>query len=100
MQPYKFKVMYEPGPSDIADLLSRLVGNLKTTSSHLAEAEEYVRFVAINATPCVMTAQEVEKASAIDEELCAVKECLNRKLWNQLAHKRYLPCSSELCNME
>ena len=52
MQPYKFKVMYEPGPSDIADLLSRLVGNLKTSSSHLAEAEEYVRFVAINATPC------------------------------------------------
>ena len=47
-----------------------------------------------------MTAREVEKASAIDEELCAVKECLNRKLWNQLAHKRYLPCSSELCNME
>ena len=50
MQQYKFKVKYEPGPSNIADPLSRLVGNLKTSSSHSAEAEEYVRFVAINAT--------------------------------------------------
>ena len=26
MQPYKFKVKFEPGPSNIADTLSRLVG--------------------------------------------------------------------------
>ena len=64
MQPYKFKVKYEPGPSSIADSLSRLVGNLKSSSSHSAEADEYVTFVP----------QEVEEASAIDEELCAVKE--------------------------
>ena len=50
MQQHKFKVKYEPGPSNIADPLSRLVGNPKTSSSHSAEAEEYVRFVAINAT--------------------------------------------------
>ena len=73
MQPYKFKVKYEPGPSNIADPLSRLVGNLKTSSSLSAEAKEYVRFVAINATPCAMTTREVEEASAIDEGLCAVK---------------------------
>ena len=70
MQPYKFKVKYEPGPSNIADPLSRLVGNLKTSSSHSAEAKEYVRFVAINATPCAMSTRKVEEASAIDEELC------------------------------
>ena len=87
MQPYKFKVKYEPGPSNIADPLSRLVGNLKTTSSHSAKAEQYVRFVAIYATPCVMTTREVEEASAIDEELCAVKECLNGKPWDQLTYK-------------
>ena len=27
MQPYKFKVKYKPGPNNIADPLSRLVGN-------------------------------------------------------------------------
>ena len=99
MQPYKFKVLYEPGPSNIADPLSRLAGNLKTSGSHSAEAEEYVRFVAINATSCAMTTREVEEASAIDEELCAVKECLNGKPWDQLAYKKYLPCSGELCSI-
>ena len=68
MQPYKFKVKYEPGPKNIADPLSRLVGNQKTSSSHSSEAEEYIRFVAVNATPCAMTTREVEEALAIDEE--------------------------------
>ena len=100
MQLYKFKVKYEPGPSKITDPLSRLVGgNLKTSSSDSAEAEEYVRFVAINATPCAMTTREVEEASNTDEERCAVKECLNGKPWDQLAYKKYLPCSSELCSI-
>ena len=99
MQPFKFKVKYEPGPSNIADPLVRLVANLITSSSHSAEAEEYARFVAINATPFPMTTREVEEASAIDEELCAVKECLNGKPWDQLAYKKYLPCSSELCSI-
>ena len=69
----------------MADPLVRLVANLITSSSHSTEAEEYVRFVAINATPFPMTTREVEEASAIDEELCAVKECLNGKPWDQLA---------------
>ena len=54
--------------SGIADHLSRLVGNLETSRSHSAEAEEYVRFVAINATPCAINTWEVEEASAIDED--------------------------------
>ena len=46
-----------------------------------------------------MNTREVEEASAIDEELCAVKECLNGKPWDQLAYKKYLPRSSELCSI-
>ena len=64
MPPFKFKVKYEPGPSNIADPLVRLLANLITSSSHSTEAEEYVRFVAINATPFPMTTREVEEASA------------------------------------
>ena len=41
----------------------------------------------------------MEDASGIDEELCAVKECGNGKPWDQLAYKKYLPCSSELCSI-
>ena len=95
-----FKVKYEPGPKNIADPLSRLVGNQKTSSSHSSEAEEYIRFVAVNATPCAMTTREVEEASAIDEELCAVRECPNGKPWEQLAYKKYLSCAGELCAID
>ena len=49
--------------------------------------------------PVLWLHKKREEASAIDEELCAVKECLNGKLWDQLAYKKYLPCSSELCNI-
>ena len=79
MQPYKFKVNYEPGPKNIANLLSRLVGNSETKGNHSSEAEEYVRLVAVTATPSALTTREVEEASAEDKELCAVRECINGK---------------------
>jgi len=38
----------------------------------------------------------VEEASAKDEELCAARECINGKPWEQLANNKYLLCSGEL----
>ena len=54
MQPYKFKVKYQPGPKNIADPLSRLVSSMKNGSRRSSKAEEYVRFVAVSATPSAM----------------------------------------------
>ena len=51
MQPYKFKVRYQPGPKNIADALSRLVTDLDGGGKHSSQAEQYVRFVAVSATP-------------------------------------------------
>ena len=99
MQPYKFKVKYQPGPKNIADPLSRLVSSMGSGGKHSSQAEEYVRFVAVSATPSAMTTREVEEASADDEELGAVRQCINGKPWDQLAYKRYLPCSGELCTI-
>ena len=98
MQPYKFTVRYQPGPKNIADPLSRLVNSKETGNKHSSQADEYVRFVAISATPSAMTTREVEEASADDEELSEVRKCINGKPWDQLAHKQYLPCSGELCS--
>ena len=39
MQPYKFKVKYEPGPKNIAGPLSRLVDNNEIKGNHSSEAE-------------------------------------------------------------
>ena len=65
-----------------------------------SQAEEYVRFVAVSATPNAMTTREVEEASAADEELSAVRQCISGKPWDQLVYKRYLPCSGELCTID
>ena len=48
--------------------------------------------------PSAMTTREIEEASAADEELSAVRQCINRKPWDQLvSYKQYLKCSGELC---
>ena len=99
MQPYKCKVKYQPGPKNIADPLSRLVSSMENGSKCSSQAEEYVRFVAVSATPNAMTTREVEEASAADEELSAVRQCISGKPWDQLVYKRYLPCSGELCTI-
>ena len=69
MQPYKFKVKHQLGPKNIADPLSRLVSSMETENKRSSQAEEYVRFVAVSATPSAMTTRDVEEASANDEEL-------------------------------
>ena len=99
MQPYKFKVKYPPGPKNIADSLSRLVSGMESGGKRSSQAEEYVRFVAVSAIPSALTTREVEEASADDEELSAVRQCINGKPWDQLVYKRFLPCSGELCTI-
>ena len=99
MQPYKFKVNYQPGPKNIADSLSRLVSDIESGGKRSSHAEEYLRFVAVSATPSAMTTREVEEASSDDEELSAVRQCINGKQWDQLVYKRFLPCSGELCTI-
>ena len=52
-------------------------------------AEDYVRFVAMTATPAALTTQEVEKASKDDEELSAVRECIRSGNWDKRPYKKY-----------
>ena len=90
---------YQQGPKNIADALSRLVTSEDGGSRHSLQAEQYVRFVAASATPSAMTTREVEKASAEDEELSAIRKCIDGESWDQLAYKQYIPCSGELCTI-
>ncbi len=72
-QSYDFTVKYKPGYENIADALSRLSMNtVKSTD----DAEDYIRFVAKNAVPNVITIQEMEKESANDPELLMVRMCI------------------------
>ena len=56
-QPYDFRVMYAPGQSNVADPLSCLLSQNKATNCQ-HDAEEYVRFAAISATPAALKPQK------------------------------------------
>ncbi|KAK3733402.1 hypothetical protein QZH41_002706 [Actinostola sp. cb2023] len=98
LQPYKFKVTYIPGKQNVADPLSRLtqMGEDRPSPEEIG-AEEFVRFVATTATPQAMTTREVEEASAEDEELCELRECIKAGQWKNSQCKEYIPASGELC---
>lgn len=73
LQPYDFCVVHIPGKQNIADPLSRLVFGKTGKQTHKHGAEEYERFVAVNATPSALTTRTVEEASGIDDELRKVR---------------------------
>ena len=59
----KFKVKYLPGEQNIADPLSQLLqadGQVDSYSAHNV-SDEFVRFVAVTATPQAMTMHEIEE---------------------------------------
>ena len=96
MQPYKFTVRYIPVSKNIADVLSRLV---KSDQNKKMEeiTDEYVKFVAQESTPSATTTREIERESASDSELKAIRECLINQQWHKLEYKEYLPIRGELC---
>jgi hypothetical protein len=100
LQPYQFRVVHEPGRTNIADPLSRLLKDKvkgQDAPEHVHGAEEYVRFVAVNATPNARTTRDIEEASADDEELALVRHALETGRFD--AVKSYAPMSGELCTI-
>ena len=99
LQPYKFKVKYLPGEKNIADLLSRLLQENKQAESSSAHkvSDEFIRFVAMTASPRSMTTREVEEASSEDREFVELRQCIRNGNWKGDQHKQYIPVCSELC---
>ena len=99
LQPYKFKVKYLPGELNIADPLSRLLSTNRQAESSSAHevSDEFVRFVAVTATPQAMTTREIEEASSEDREFLELRQHIKDGNWKGDKHKRYIPVCSELC---
>ena len=76
LQPYDFSVIHRPGRENIADPLSRLLHRKVEPDNHQRCTEEYVRFVAVSATPTALTTLEIEVASPDDEELKEVRKAI------------------------
>ena len=94
LQGYDFKVVYRPGKTNIADVLSRL-----NSVKQLDRGEEYdfTRAVVENCVPVALSPKEIEEASYNDEELCLVKNCVKSGNWEQCTIPSYAHVKDELC---
>ena len=97
LQQYDFQVEHISGRDMIADSLSRLVNANVMKDTHKHGAEEYVKFVAVAATPKALTTHEVEVASDKDEELQMVREAIATGKFEDC--KSYAPIAGELCTV-
>ena len=88
-------MVYVPGKQNIADPLSRLLGATAKREVHKHDSEEYVRFVAVSATPKALTTREIEEASATDPELVEVRNAITSGCFDNC--KPYAPIVNELC---
>ena len=99
LQPYKFEVKYLPARQNIADPLSRLPQPVRPAKTSLAHkiSDDFIKSVAVTATPKAMTTHEIEEASAEDKELVELRACIDEGRWKGDKLKQYLPVSGELC---
>ena len=95
LQSFNYTVKYISGNRNVADSLSRLLPDSvpKETNNR---TEEYIRNVAIAATPTALTTREIERASETDEELIDIRNCLISGQWERCQFKEYIPVRNEL----
>ncbi|MCG8032063.1 MAG: DDE-type integrase/transposase/recombinase [Candidatus Thiodiazotropha taylori] len=96
MQQYKYTVKWIPGSMNIADSLSRLLPHSAKKTTQRDDDNEYIRFVAEEATPKAISTKEIERASDDDSELSSIRECLLTNRWYSIENKQYLPVRFEL----
>ena len=88
-------MIHRPGRENIADPLSRLLHRRVEPDNHQRCTEEYVRFVAVSATPTALTTREIEEASADDEELKEVRKAIATGRFEKC--RQYMTVAGELC---
>ena len=99
MKPYKFKVKYLSGEQSIdypLSCFSQAEGPAKPSLAHKI-SDDFIKFVAVTATPKAMTTREIEEASTEDEEFVELRACINNRNWKGDKLKQYVPVSGHLC---
>uniref|UniRef100_A0A8W8MHL2 Peptidase A2 domain-containing protein n=1 Tax=Magallana gigas TaxID=29159 RepID=A0A8W8MHL2_MAGGI len=85
---------------NIADALSRLVENkpIENSRPNSVETEQYVKFIAREATPHALSTREVEEVSKRDEELFRIRRFIKEGEWEKSCVD-YFPFKDELCSI-
>lgn len=100
LQSYKYKVIYQPGKTNIADTLSRLVeGNVSDVNDVTASAkdEQYINWVVAQAEPKAVKSEEIAEASKRDKAIMAVKIGIFENDWTNEGALPYKPFETEFC---
>ena len=98
LQPYRFNVVYQPGPLNAADVLSRSPSKSKTSDNDWNEADEYVNFVTKHAKPIAMSLEHICEKSRDDKILIAVRESIKTGNWGANEDiQPYRKIKDELC---
>jgi len=95
LQGYNFKVVYRPGKTIIANVLSRL--NLKVNRDY-GEKHDYVAALVGSNTIPALRSDEMDVASKNDPELVELRQCIQTGDWSNCFCKKFLPVRQELCN--
>lgn len=96
LQSYSYRIVYQPGPTNLADALSRLSVSDEARESFDPENEKYVQILTTLSAPVAITVAEIQKESTSDEEVRGVIEALGHGDWTGKA-KPYKPYETELC---
>ena len=96
LQSYNFKVIYKPGPSNIADPLSRWCQDGITDMCFDEKSNHYVSLIAEDSRPVAISMNEIIQYSQEDDEFKIIKEALRSGNWPKELMK-YKLIQSELC---
>lgn len=96
LQPFKFKVIYKPGKSNIADAVSRLLDTRNASKKTTEDEEDKFLLAMIETSVRAITTNEIREATFKDEELIKVKEAIERDIWTKDLRK-YELIKTELC---
>ena len=77
-QAFDFKLEYEPGLTNIADILSR---KPFFDTPKVNEAEHFVNYVVSNSIPKTLTFHEIREATQNDQILAKVCDAINNNRW-------------------
>lgn len=93
IQSYKYKVIYKPGKSNIADPLSRLV---EWQDNQNKDSDVYVKWIISHAEPKAIKIEQIESESAEDKVIQSVKTALDENSWGDEIGA-YKTIETELC---
>lgn len=93
LQAYRYKVIYRPGKSNIADPISRLCQMAPTKPF---DSENYINQIITYSRPIAVSLNEIETSSSVDDEVIKVRKGIFFNDWHESVNN-YKLIQNELC---